>query len=168
MASIPPPAPARARRRCSGAVSEDKLEYTIPSNRVCSIPDGTNLTAEDVRWSVIRSSRLGNFLVNGTLKDSNDDNFADVDAVQVIDDETVKFILNAPTAYFPSLLATPPYAPISSDCYSEAAEPTSTCGGLGPYPSPVGTWASACAWRPIPDGPAALAPTTHGDPHPLL
>ena len=51
----------------------------------------------------------------------------------MIDDTTVKFILNEPTAYFPSILASPPFYPISSDCYSEAADPASTCGGLGPY-----------------------------------
>ena len=142
------------------AISEDKLEYTIKLKPGLQFPDGTNLTAEDVRWSVIRSSRLGNFLVNGTLKDSNDDNFADVDAVQVIDDETVKFILNAPTAYFPSLLATPPFAPISSDCYSEAAEPTSTCGGLGPYT--IASWNIGERMRleANPGWPGSPAPTT--------
>ena len=114
-------------------VSEDKLEYNIRLKSGLQFPDGTNLTAEDVRWSVIRASRLGNFLVNGYLKDTNEDNFADVDAVQVLDDTTVKFILNEPTSYFPSILATPPYYPISSDCYSEAADPGSACGGLGPY-----------------------------------
>jgi peptide/nickel transport system substrate-binding protein len=114
-------------------ISEDKLEYTIRLKPDLQFPDGTNLTAEDVRWSVIRSSRLGNFLVNGYLRDTNEDSFADVDAVQALDDTTVKFILNEPTSYFPSLLATPPFYPISSDCYPETAAPASACGGLGPY-----------------------------------
>ena len=114
-------------------ISEDKLEYTIRLKPDLQFPDGTNLTAEDVRWSVIRASRLGNFLVNGFLRDANEDNFADVDAVQVIDDTTVKFVLNEPTSYFPSILATPPFYPISSNCYAETADPASTCGGLGPY-----------------------------------
>ncbi len=114
-------------------ISEDKLEYTIQLKEGLQFPDGSEFTAEDVRWSVIRSSRLGNFLVNGTLKDSNEDNFADVDAVQVLDPFTVKFILQTPTAHFPSMLATPPYFPISSSCYAETADPGSTCGGIGPY-----------------------------------
>ena len=114
-------------------ISEDKLEYTIRLKEGLLFPDGSELTAEDVRWSVIRASRLGNFLVNGTLKDSNEDNFADVDGVQVLDPLTVKFILQEPTAYFPSMLATPPYFPISSECYAETADPGSICGGLGPY-----------------------------------
>jgi len=114
-------------------ITEDKLEYTIQLKEGLRFPDGSDFTAEDVRWSVIRASRLGNFLVNGTLKDSNEDNFADVDAVQVLDPLTVKFILQEPTAYFPSMLATPPFFPISSECYSETADPGSSCGGLGPY-----------------------------------
>ncbi len=114
-------------------ISEDKLEYTIRLKEGLQFADGNSLTAEDVRWSIIRSSRLGNFLVNGYLKDANDDSFADVDAVQVIDDTTIKFVIDEPTAYFPSLLATPPFYPVSSDCYAETADPGSACGGLGPY-----------------------------------
>lgn len=117
----------------SPAISEDKLEYTVRLKPDLTFPDGSDLTAEDVRWSVIRSSRLGNFLVNSTLKDSNDDGFADVDSVQVIDPLTVRLILQAPTAYFPSLLAIPPFFPINSECYAETADPGSSCGGLGPY-----------------------------------
>ena len=115
------------------SISEDKLEYTVQLRSDLSFPDGTDFTAEDVRWSVIRSSRLGNFLVNSILKDSNEDGFADVDSVQVLDPLIIKFILQKPTAYFPSLLAIPPYFPISSECYAETTDPGSSCGGLGPY-----------------------------------
>jgi peptide/nickel transport system substrate-binding protein len=115
------------------SISEDKLEYTIRLRPDLLFPDGSDFTAEDVRWSVIRASRLGNFLVNSILKDSNEDSFADVDGVQVLDPLTVKFVLQEPTAYFPSLLAAPPYFPISSECYAETADPGSSCGGLGPY-----------------------------------
>lgn len=114
-------------------ISADKLEYTIRLKSGLFFPDGREFTAEDVRWSVVRASRLGNFQVNNYLKDANDDNFADPDAVQVVDAQTVKFILQEPAAFFPSLLATPPYFPISSDCYAETADTASTCGGLGPY-----------------------------------
>lgn len=114
-------------------VSEDKLEYTITLRRGLSFPDGSEFTAEDVQWAISRSARLGSFLVNGALKDSNDDNFADVDAVQVVDPYTVKIVLQEPAAYFPSLLATPPYYPVSSACYNDTADPFSTCGGIGPY-----------------------------------
>ncbi len=115
------------------AVSEDKLEYTIRLKPDLLFPDGTEFTAEDVRWSVVRSSRLGNFLVNSTIKDTNEDGFADVDGVQVLDPLTVKFVLQEPTAQFPSILAIPPFFPISSSCYGETSDPGSSCGGLGPY-----------------------------------
>ena len=114
-------------------VSEDKLEYTITLRRGLRFPDGSELTAEDVQWAISRSARLGSFLINSSLKDSNDDNFADEDAVQIVDPYTVKIVLQAPEAYFPSLLATPPYYPISSACFNDAADPLSTCGGIGPY-----------------------------------
>ena len=61
------------------SISEDKLEYTVRLRSDLLFPDGSDFTAEDVQWSVIRSSRLGNFLVNSILKDSNEDGFADVD-----------------------------------------------------------------------------------------
>ena len=115
------------------SVSEDKLEYTINLRRNLTFPDGTEFDANDVKWAVDRSRSLGNFLVNGFLKDSDANNFADDDAVQVLDQYTVKFVLQEPTSYFLSLLATPPYFPISSDCYAPTWDTESVCGGLGPY-----------------------------------
>jgi len=114
-------------------ISEDKLEYTISLRRGMRFPDGSELTADDVQWSIIRSARLGSFLVNSYLKDANEDNFADEDAVQIVDQYTVNIILQEPTAYFLNLLATPPYYPVSNECYAETADPLSTCGGIGPY-----------------------------------
>lgn len=114
-------------------ISEDKLEYTITLLRGLSFPDGSEFTADDVKWSVDRARSLGNFWVNSYLKDGNEDGFADEDAVQVIDDFTVRFVLQEPDASFLSLLATPPYFPISNECYSEVQDDLSSCGGLGPY-----------------------------------
>lgn len=120
------------------AVSEDKLEYTVALRPNLTFPDGTTFDANDVKWSVDRSRSLGNFLINNYLKDTDENNFADDDAVQVIDQYTVKFILQEPTSYFLSLLATPPYFPVSSDCYAPTWDYESVCGGLGPYL--VETW----------------------------
>ncbi|MFZ1396091.1 MAG: ABC transporter substrate-binding protein [Candidatus Promineifilaceae bacterium] len=114
-------------------ISADKLEYTITLVRDLSFPDGSEFTADDVKWSIDRARSLGNFWVNSYLKDSNADGFADEDAVQVIDAFTVKFVLQEPDASFLSLLATPPYFPISNECFSEAQDDQSSCGGLGPY-----------------------------------
>jgi peptide/nickel transport system substrate-binding protein len=119
-------------------ISEDKLEYTFTLRRGLRFPDGSELTAEDVKWSVNRAAGLGSFLVNEYLKDSDENNFADDDSVTVLDQYTIRFVLQEPTAHFLSLLATPPYFPISSDCYLETSDPGSTCGGIGPYT--IGSW----------------------------
>jgi len=113
--------------------SEDKLTVTVGLRQGVQFPDGSELTAADVKWSVDRSRSLGNFLVNGFLKDSNEDGFADDDAVQIVDEYTVRFVLAEPTAQFANLLATPPYFPISSDCYGESWDYQNSCGGIGPY-----------------------------------
>jgi peptide/nickel transport system substrate-binding protein len=114
-------------------ISEDKLEYTLTLRPDLVFPDGSELTAEDVRFSVIRSARLGNFLVNRYLKDANEDNFADEDSVQVVDPLTIKFVLKAPTSYFPAMLATPPFFVVNEGCFPDTLDTTSQCGGLGPY-----------------------------------
>jgi peptide/nickel transport system substrate-binding protein len=115
-------------------ISEDKLEYTVPLRQGLSFPDGREFTSADVVWSVNRARfGRGGYLMNNFLKDSDEDGYADPDAVQAVDPFTVKFTLQAPTAYFPSILATPPFFPISQDCYAEAEDLTSTCGGIGPY-----------------------------------
>jgi peptide/nickel transport system substrate-binding protein len=114
-------------------ISEDKLEYTFQLRPGLIFPDDTELTAEDVRFSISRAAGLGNFQVNSVLKDADDDKFADADAVQVIDAQTVKFVLKAPTAYFPSLLATPPFYVVSQECFAAEFDAASTCGGIGRY-----------------------------------
>lgn len=115
------------------SISEDKLEYTIQLRPGLTFADGTILSAGVVKESVLRSARLGSFLVNDLLKDSNDDGFADEDAVQILDQNLVKFVLQEPTGYFPNILATPPYYPISPTCYAATFDPGSRCGGIGPY-----------------------------------
>jgi len=114
-------------------ISEDKLEYTFRIKPNLIFPDGSELTAEDVRFSITRAAGLGNFQVNRYLKDENEDGFADVDAVQVLDPMTVKFVLDQPTSFFPSVLATPPYSIISESCYAANPDPSLPCGGMGPY-----------------------------------
>jgi peptide/nickel transport system substrate-binding protein len=108
------------------AVSEDGLEYTLKLLEGVSFPDGTPLNAEAVKWSIDRVVALEgdpNWLVSSF-----------VESVEVVDEYTVKFTLLAPVNYFPLLLATQPYSPISPDCYSEDAfDADSTCGGVGPY-----------------------------------
>lgn len=117
------------------SVSEDGLVYTIALRQGVRFPDGSELTADDVKWSIDRASVAGSgsYLINDFLKDEDEDNFADADAVQVVDTYTVQILLQEPAGYFVNVLATPPYFPISSDCYSDVFDPLSTCGGIGPY-----------------------------------
>ncbi len=140
------------------SISEDKLEYTINLRQGLSFPDGREFTAEDVKWSVERARSLGNFLVNGYLKDADENNFADDDAVQVLDTYTVKFVLQEPTSYFLSILATPPYFPVSQDCYAATWDYESICGGIGPYL--IDSWeiGSEMRLRVNPEWPISPAP----------
>jgi peptide/nickel transport system substrate-binding protein len=114
-------------------ISEDKLEYTFSLRPGLTFPDGRELTAEDVRFSINRAAGLGNFQVNRYLKDANEDSFADADAVQVVDPLTVKFVLQQPTSYFASVLATPPFSVLSQDCLNSGGDPGVACGGIGPF-----------------------------------
>ena len=43
-------------------ISESKLEYTISLRRGLRFPDGSEFTADDVKWSIERARSLGNFL----------------------------------------------------------------------------------------------------------
>lgn len=117
------------------AISEDGLEYIIRLQPDLRFPDGSEFSAEDVKWSLDRATVTGSasFLLNAFLKDANNDGFADTDAVQVLDRYTVKLVLQEPLGYFPSLLATPPYFIVSNECYAEGVDPQSVCGGIGPY-----------------------------------
>lgn len=114
-------------------ISEDGLQYTFTLHSGLTFPDGSPLTADDVRWSINRAATLGNWHVNAFLKDSNGDFIADADAVEVLSPTTVRFTLNQPTSFFFNLLATPPYSIVSEECFANTAEPARNCSGIGPY-----------------------------------
>ncbi len=107
-------------------VSADGLEYTFKLKQGLKFPDGTPFNAEAVKWSIERVMRLQgdpNWLVT-----------AFVESVEAVDEYTVKFKLLAPVNYFPLLIATQPYSPISPNCYpADEIAADSTCGGIGPY-----------------------------------
>jgi ABC-type transport system substrate-binding protein len=107
-------------------VSDDGLEWTVKLRPDMVFPDGTPLDAEAVKWSVDRVVRLEgdpNWLVSSFL-----------DEAIVVDDLTIKFVLQNPVGFFPYLLVDAPWAPVSPNCYSEDGFDTdSTCSGLGPY-----------------------------------
>ncbi|RLC99059.1 MAG: peptide ABC transporter substrate-binding protein, partial [Chloroflexi bacterium] len=107
-------------------VSDDGLEYTFKLRQGLVFPDGTDFNADAVTWSINRVMRLEgdpNWLVTSF-----------VDSVEKVDDYTVKFVLQDPVGFFPLLVATQPYSPVSPNCYSENEfDVDSTCGGIGHY-----------------------------------
>lgn len=107
-------------------VSEDGLEYTFKLREGLKFTDGTPLNAEAVKWSIDRIGVIAgdpNWLVTSF-----------VDSVEVVDELTVKFKLLNAVPYFPLLVATTPYTPISSKAYPESEiDPDNTSAGIGPY-----------------------------------
>jgi peptide/nickel transport system substrate-binding protein len=113
-------------------VSDDGKEYTVKLRKGLKFSNGTPLTASVVKWNIDRVAKLNGdpaALVTQYVK-----------SVVAVDDLTVKFILNGPVAYFPSLLATPTYFPMDPGVYpvDKIAKDVSELKGgeivaLGPY-----------------------------------
>ena len=106
-------------------VSDDGRVYTFTLRPGLKFTDGAPLDAAAVKYSIDRVMSLDldpSWLVS-----------AFVDRVEVVDNLTVKFILKKPVSYFPSLVATVPYFPVSPKSYpaDRMAEPT--VGHYGPY-----------------------------------
>ena len=107
-------------------------EYTFKLRKGLKFTDGTPFTADAVKWSIDRVIALEgdpSWLVTDFVK-----------AVEVVDDYSVKFILNAAYAFFPNLVATVPYYPVNPNVYPEdriIRDPSELAGGqlvgLGPY-----------------------------------
>lgn len=114
-------------------VSADLLEYTFDLRTDLVFPDGTPLTAEDVKWSIDRAASGGNWHINSFLKDSDSDFLADSDAVVVEAPNRVKLVLKEPASYFLSVLATPAYYVANQECYAATDDPGRSCSGIGPY-----------------------------------
>ena len=108
------------------SVSADGLEWTVELRPGLKFPSGRELTSADVKWSLDRVRHLAgkaSWLVTSF-----------VEKVEANEPYTVTFILQKPTSFFPSLMATSPYFPLDQTCYNPySIETDSTCGGIGPY-----------------------------------
>lgn len=109
----------------SYTVSANGLEYTFTLRDGLKFTDGETLDAAAVKWSVDRVMSLDldpSWLVS-----------AFVESIEVVDTLKVRFHLSDSFSYFPALVATVPYFPVSSESYpvDETAEPTE--GHYGPY-----------------------------------
>jgi peptide/nickel transport system substrate-binding protein len=113
-------------------ISADGKEYTFALRKGVKFSDGTPFDAEAVKWSIDRVMRLKgdpSWLITDF-----------VDKVDVVDKLHVTFVLKNPCAYFPSLVATPPYYPVNPKVYPAdkiVQDPSALKGGklvgLGPY-----------------------------------
>ncbi len=107
-------------------------EFTFKLRQGVKFTDGSPFNAEAVKWSIDRVMRLAgqpSWLVSDF-----------VESVSVVDDYTVKFKLKFPCAYFDSLVASPPYYPVSPNIYPADKiiwDPSEMVGGelvgLGAY-----------------------------------
>jgi peptide/nickel transport system substrate-binding protein len=109
------------------AVSPDGLEYTFKLRKGLKFSDGTPFDAKVVKYSIDRVFKTRGdpaWLVTSFVKE-----------VQVVDDYTVKFILNDAYGYFPSLVATPPYFPVSPKVYpiDKIVDQPDVFPCIGPY-----------------------------------
>jgi peptide/nickel transport system substrate-binding protein len=108
-------------------------EYVFKLRKGLKFTDGTPFTADAVKWTIDRVVALKgdpSWLVTQFVK-----------SVTVVDPLTVKFTLNGPTAFFPSVIAgNPPYYPLSPGVYPVdkiISDPSELKGGqlvgLGSY-----------------------------------
>ena len=112
-------------------IGADGKEYTFKLRAGLKFSDGSPLDAEAVKWTIERVMELKgdpSWLVTDF-----------VDHVEVVDPTTVKFVLKNPVAYFPALVATPPYFPVSPNVYPKdkvIKDPSELNGGklVGPGP----------------------------------
>jgi peptide/nickel transport system substrate-binding protein len=108
-------------------VSPDGLEYTFKLRRGLKFSDGTPFDASVVKHSIDRVFNTRGdpaWLVTSFVKE-----------VQVVDDYTVKFILNGAYGYFPAVVASVPYYPVSPKVYpiDQLVDEPAIFPCIGPY-----------------------------------
>jgi peptide/nickel transport system substrate-binding protein len=124
--------PALATGWSSNAAGD---EFTFKLRKGVKFSDGTPFDASVVKWTIDRNTAIEgdpSWLITDFVK-----------SVEVVDPLTVKFILKNPVAFFPKLVANPPYYPLSPNTFPEGAkgqyvkDPSELKGGalagLGPY-----------------------------------
>ncbi len=106
-------------------VNANSTVWTFYLRKGLKFDDGTPFTAKDVVRSINRVMTIKgdpSWLVTSFVK-----------KVEAKDDYTVVFYLKHPTAYFLSLLTTPPYFPVSPKYDNDKIDSDATYGGIGPY-----------------------------------
>lgn len=97
----------------NGLISEDGLTYTFPLREGVVFSDGTEMTAEDVKYSWDR-------VVEMSVPEGQSELFTNVAETTVVDDLTFEVTLSQVDAAFLALLAASPVASVVSQDYVEA------------------------------------------------
>jgi peptide/nickel transport system substrate-binding protein len=103
--------PALATSWSANAASD---QFTFKLRKGVKFSDGTPFDARVVKWTIDRNAAIEgdpSWLITDFVK-----------SVEVVDPYTVKFILKNPVAFFPKLLANPPYYPLSPNTFPEGSK----------------------------------------------
>ncbi len=107
-------------------VQEGGKVYILHLRQNLKFADGTPCTAQTLKWSIDRVARI-----------QGDPAWFVLDFVnytEVVDDYTLKIVLQQPVAFFPAVLAVPTYFPIPPDKYpADEVSSDNTAGSVGPY-----------------------------------
>lgn len=106
----------------SSSVSSDGLTYTLTLQSGVKFKDGSAFTADDVKFTIQR-------LEDPKVASSAASLFSGVSAIDVVDPQTVKFTLKAPSASFLTSLADYHVAILKKG----TADPTKDFNGTGPF-----------------------------------
>ena len=111
-------------------VSDDGLVYTIKLKKDGKWSDGEPVVADNFYYSWMRALTKETaaeysyqlYYIKNAEKYYNGEATADEVGIKVVDDYTLEVTLEAPTSYFPQLLAFPTYAPLREDIVSADPE----------------------------------------------
>lgn len=111
-------------------ISEDQLTYTFTIRDDAKWSDGQKVTANDFKFSWLRALNPATaaeyayqlfYIKNGEAYNSGEATAEEV-GIEVVDESTLKVTLEAPTVYFPELMAFPTYMPLREDIVSANEE----------------------------------------------
>ncbi len=111
-------------------VSDDNLVYTFTLRKDAKWSDGEAVTAKDFEYSWIRAISKETaaeynyqlFYIKNAEKFYNGEATREEVGIEVVDDQTLKVTLEAPTAYFPELTSFTTYMPLREDVVSANPE----------------------------------------------
>ena len=122
-------------------ISPNGTEYTFTIHPNAKFHDGTPVTAQDVKWSIERVAdpELVSPVVDQYLNDivgvqaRLDEAASEVSGVQVVDDQTIRFTIDAPKAYFLAKLTYPTGFVLDQENVESGDNWFETPNGTGPF-----------------------------------